>query len=250
MPYELVEFPDGYRVMTSTTGALHSTYSMPLGKAKAQMRALYANVKGEGRTHRENVLRRLGLDEGQSVASLSKATGVPLSILQEVYNRGIGAYKTNPVSVRMKGTFKKNIDAPMTAKLSKEQWAMARVYSFLDGNPKHDQDLRPSKGSGRDKFLMTANRKARDAGLIGKVSYANDGVHKLKITAPDGSIRRFGAEGYGDHIYWSQEEAEGRVPEGFADNKRRLYRARATKIKGDWAKDPYSPNSLAIAVLW
>ena len=142
MPYELVEFPDGYRVMTSTTGALHSTYSMPLGKAKAQMRALYANVKGEGRTHRENVLRRLGLDEGQSVASLSKATGVPLSILQEVYNRGIGAYKTNPVSVRMKGTFKKNIDAPMTAKLSKEQWAMARVYSFLDGNPKHDQEER------------------------------------------------------------------------------------------------------------
>jgi hypothetical protein len=30
-------------------------------------------------------------------------------------------------------------------KLSKEQWAMARVYSFLDGNPKHDNDLRAKK---------------------------------------------------------------------------------------------------------
>jgi hypothetical protein len=42
----------------------------------------------------------------------------------------------------MKGTFKKNVKAPYSKKLSKEQWAMARVYSFLDGNPKHDTDLR------------------------------------------------------------------------------------------------------------
>jgi hypothetical protein len=42
----------------------------------------------------------------------------------------------------MEGTFEKNVDAPMSMKLSKEQWGMARVYSFLDGNPKHDNDLR------------------------------------------------------------------------------------------------------------
>jgi len=249
MPYELVEFPDGYRVMTSTTGALHSTHALPLEKAKAQMRALYASGAGY-RTHKEKVLQRLGLEEGQSVASLSKASGVPLPILQEVYNRGIGAYKTNPTSVRLKGSYVKNVNAPLTAKLSKEQWAMARVYSFLDGNPKHDNDLRANKGGGRDKYLMTANKKARDAGLIGKVSYADDGVHKLQITAPDGSVRRFGRQGYGDYMIWSQKEADGLVPKGFADNKRRLYRARATKIKGDWSKDPYSPNSLAIAILW
>jgi hypothetical protein len=45
--------------------------------------------------------------------------------------------------VRLKGSFEKGVDAPMSMKLSKEQWAMARVYSFLDGNPKHDNDLRP-----------------------------------------------------------------------------------------------------------
>jgi hypothetical protein len=44
----------------------------------------------------------------------------------------------------MKGTFKKNVEAPMSQKLSKEQWAMARVYSFLNGSKRHDQDLRSS----------------------------------------------------------------------------------------------------------
>lgn len=95
-------------------------------------------------THREHVLNRLGLstDKGYSIASLARITGTSARTLQEVYNRGIGAYKTQPSSVRMKGSFKKGVNAPMSMKLSKEQWAMARVYSFLDGNPKHDNDLR------------------------------------------------------------------------------------------------------------
>ena len=96
-----------------------------------------------GGTHRKNVIKKLGLqDEGHSIAELAKASGIPRKTLQEVYNRGIGAYNTQPSSVRMKGTFKKGVDAPMSQKLSKEQWAMARVYSFIDGNPKHDTDLR------------------------------------------------------------------------------------------------------------
>jgi hypothetical protein len=95
------------------------------------------------KTHRENVIERLGLENKKhSLLALAKASGISKSILQQVYNRGIGAYKTNPISVRMKNTFMKNVVAPMSQKLSKEQWAMARVYSFLDGNPKHDTDLR------------------------------------------------------------------------------------------------------------
>jgi hypothetical protein len=94
-------------------------------------------------THRENVLRKLGLkDQGYSLSALSRYSKKSHKVLQEVYNRGIGAYKSDPMSVRMKGTFKKGVNAPMSQKLSKEQWAMARVYSFLDGNPKHDNDLR------------------------------------------------------------------------------------------------------------
>jgi len=94
-------------------------------------------------TRRENFLRKHNLeDKGYSLNDLSKISGFKKRTLQDVYDRGIGAYKTNPQSVRMKGTFEKGVNAPMSQKLSKEQWAMARVYSFLDGSQKHDTDLR------------------------------------------------------------------------------------------------------------
>jgi hypothetical protein len=96
-----------------------------------------------GGTHRENFLRKHNLeDKGYSLKELSKISKISFSILLEVYNRGIGAYKTNRTSVRMKGSYAKNVDAPYKMKLSKENWARARVYSYLDGNPKHDTDLR------------------------------------------------------------------------------------------------------------
>lgn len=94
-------------------------------------------------THRKKFLKKYGLeDQSYSLEDLAEISNVPERILQEVYNRGIGAYSTSPLSVRMKGTFKKGVNAPMSKKLSPQQWAYARVYSFLDGNPKHDQDLR------------------------------------------------------------------------------------------------------------
>lgn len=88
-------------------------------------------------THRENVLRKYGLapDTTLSLASLSKLSGVPLRYLQEIYNRGTGAWKNNLASVRLKKDFSKNYDTakyPRSARLSKEQWSYARVYSFLD----------------------------------------------------------------------------------------------------------------------
>ena len=90
---------------------------------------------------------------------MSKISKVSQHILQEVYDRGIGAYKTNPTSVRMKGSFKKGVDAPMKAKLSKEQWAMARVYSFLDGNLKHDNDLRLQEHTKHDLIELVHQMK-------------------------------------------------------------------------------------------
>ncbi len=43
-----------------------------------------------------------------------------MKILDDVYYRGMGAFKTNPSSVR------KSVTSP-------QQWAMARVYSFVVG---------------------------------------------------------------------------------------------------------------------
>ena len=94
-------------------------------------------------THKQSFLKKHGLEEKcYGLNDLSKISGKSKRTLQEVYNRGIGAYKTNPQSVRMKGTFEKGVNAPMSQKLSKEQWAMARVFSFLNGSQKHDTDLK------------------------------------------------------------------------------------------------------------
>jgi hypothetical protein len=59
-------------------------------------------------------------NESHSLEEISDATGVSLKGLKEIYTKGIGAYKTNPSSVRP------NVK-------SKEQWAMARVYSAVMG---------------------------------------------------------------------------------------------------------------------
>ncbi len=66
-----------------------------------------------------------------------KSKRVTVGMLSKVYERGIGAYKTNPQSVRP------SVSSP-------EQWAMARVNSFLFAvrngkfrSGKHDTDLLP-----------------------------------------------------------------------------------------------------------
>ena len=84
-------------------------------------------------------------DQSNSKSDISKLSGIPIKILDEVYDRGVGAYKSSPQSVRTKEG-KKDPKAPMSRKMSKEQWAMARVYSFVnkvEGKRKlnHDLDL-------------------------------------------------------------------------------------------------------------
>ncbi len=60
------------------------------------------------------------LNEPNSKKDISKLSGVSMSILDDVYYRGMGAFKTNPSSVR------KSVTSP-------QQWAMARIYSFVVG---------------------------------------------------------------------------------------------------------------------
>ena len=353
------------------------------------------NFEG-GATRRERFLKKYKLeDKGYSLNELAKITGVPLRTLREVYNRGIGAYKTNPQSVRMKGSFKKNVDAPLSKKLSKEQWAMSRVYSFLDGNPKHDNDLRGGRedkeqmgkapppslvysinevinrlgneglaltdqdtlslrdwyvenpraeledirayaeslvprygedalvglqrrlgenqfgierfwelernvksilnkypkpepykpyteeekaflsslsysqslsGRGKSRFetelkeiglspsayLKEARRKAKSEGYSpNDLSFANNNVHKLEMRDPKtGKVSRFGRVGYKDFLMWSHLEKKGKVEKGTADSKRERFQKSHSAIKGDWKHNPFSPNRLALSVLW
>jgi len=60
----------------------------------------------------------ISIDKNLSLKEIAKLSKMPIQALQEVFNKGIGAYHTNPSSVR-----------PMVK--SPEQWAFARVYSFV-----------------------------------------------------------------------------------------------------------------------
>ena len=61
----------------------------------------------------------------------SLISGIPYNILLSVYSRGIGAWKSNPESVRLT-TGKKNYSSSRVGKMGKEQWAMARVNAFIE----------------------------------------------------------------------------------------------------------------------
>ena len=72
------------------------------------------------------------LQQSNSKSDIVKLTGIPLRIVNDVFKRGVGAYKNNRASVRP------SVKSP-------EQWAYARVYSFVMKQPgtwgKADKDL-------------------------------------------------------------------------------------------------------------
>jgi hypothetical protein len=45
-------------------------------------------------------------------------------------------------------------------------------------------------------------------------------------------------------------EKKEKAPKGTADKKRATFQKSHSAIKGDWKKNPYSPNNLAIQILW
>jgi len=87
-------------------------------------------------THRIQFLRKKGLDvnKSYSIYELSKIADIPESALNAVFRRGIGAYRSNLESVRLKD-FSKNPNTkkyPASKRLTPENWAYARIYSFLN----------------------------------------------------------------------------------------------------------------------
>jgi hypothetical protein len=75
-------------------------------------------------TYKEKFNLRFGFDKDapHSLPEIAKLTGYRLSGLRTIFNKGVGAYFTNPESVRPTVT-------------SPEQWAQARVYSAVMGGP-------------------------------------------------------------------------------------------------------------------
>lgn len=84
-------------------------------------------------TNREKFLKqhKLPRDESLSLHEIASLSHMPIAALRKVYQKGLGAYHTNPTSVRMKGSYKKGVDAPLSQKLSPQAWAMGRVFAFV-----------------------------------------------------------------------------------------------------------------------
>lgn len=61
-------------------------------------------------------------DQSLSLSDIAKLSKMPVKALKEVFDKGVGAYHTNPSSVRP------SVKSP-------EQWAFARVYSFVMKRP-------------------------------------------------------------------------------------------------------------------
>ena len=81
----------------------------------------------------------------ESLREKAKEHNMPFGALLQVYRRGIGAWKTNPESVRLRSG-KKNYSSSRAGKMGKEQWAHARVNAFLEKRPSvftgADDDIR------------------------------------------------------------------------------------------------------------
>ena len=111
------------------------------------------------------------------------------------------------------------------------------------------KQLSESEGIDPSSYLRVAKHVAKSRGydpdLLG---FAEDGEHKLYYDSPNG-IRKFGRVGYGDFIIYTM--GEGRLyPKGYAQKKRNVFRKSHNAITKQYALEKYSPNELAINILW
>jgi hypothetical protein len=87
--------------------------------------SLVNSVVGCGLTYKQKFNKKYGFDknESHSINEISKITKYKKKGLETIFNKGVGAYHTNPESVRPQ------VHSP-------EQWAMARIYASINPSSK------------------------------------------------------------------------------------------------------------------
>ena len=122
----------------------------------------------------------------EGLENKAKKSKYTYATLKKVYDRGMGAYKTNPGSVRP------NVTSP-------QQWAMARVNSFLKGGHKQDDDLKEQNAWGEiteksehDGRSVELNNPTQGDTKKYKVYVKNDkgNVVKVEFGDPNMEIKR------------------------------------------------------------
>jgi hypothetical protein len=107
-------------------------------------------------TNKQKFNKKYGqpLNQPNSKKDISKLTGIPMSILDQVYDRGLGAHKNNRASVRNV----KGVKGGPGKKMSAAQWSQSRIYSFVMKQPgtwgKADADLAKKVKAKRIKGYM------------------------------------------------------------------------------------------------
>lgn len=76
-------------------------------------------------TYKDKFNKKYGFskDTSHSIKDIAKISGYDLDGINTIYNKGLGAYYSNPSSVRL------SVKSP-------EQWAIARIYSAVSPGSK------------------------------------------------------------------------------------------------------------------
>jgi hypothetical protein len=84
-------------------------------------------------TNKVKFNRRYGFEDDapHGKRELARITGVPFKYINKVFNRGEGARRSNPESVRRVSDGKKVAGSSLKGKYSGTAWGFARSYSFL-----------------------------------------------------------------------------------------------------------------------
>ena len=132
-----------------------------------------------------SALEKKAKDHNEKVGDV-KSKRTSTRTLISVFNRGVGAYNTNPQSVRP------NVTSP-------EQWALARVNSFLYAlrngrfrSGKHDQDLLPEGHPMSSKSLEKSMNKVFNLTSVFKAQPTDDGTVKIQGYASTNDTDRAG----------------------------------------------------------
>jgi len=107
-----------------------------------------------------------------------------------------------------------------------------------------------SVGMSPEEYLEQVRKNAERCGYDpDAVEFSDNKTHKIQIKTPDGIVR-FGRVGYNDFQIWSHLERNKEVPSGTAEGKRKRFWKSHSKMGGNWKDNDYSPNWLALRLLW
>jgi hypothetical protein len=96
-------------------------------------------------TNKQKFNKKYGFEKNasHSIREIASKAGISYRNALKIVEKGRGAHKSNPQSVRRASDGKKVGGASLKGKMSATQWGIARLYSAVMGGPaaKVDKDL-------------------------------------------------------------------------------------------------------------